>query len=1040
MAPGDAGTRQVELEGFVEAYESVRSRDAEADLAAFLPPPGHALYLEVLAELVRIDLEYGWRGGRPQRLEAYQARFPELFRDLENLREIAFEEYRLRRQLGDNASPDEYERRWGIRVEGWPAAGSATGNGRPSFPGWQPDPQPSRPDAYTDGPSGAVLFPKPGDGFLDFQLIAELGRGAFGQVYLARQKGLFGRQVVLKVATNISLEARSLVQLQHTNIVPVYSVHQAGLLHALCMPYLGTITLADVLKVFRGQQSLPQFGKGLVDTATACLCATRPGSVTPGGADGDRTAGRAGRAAGLEPVCWNRLGRLTYVGAVLWLGERLADGLAHAHDRGILHRDLKPANVLLTEEGQPMLLDFNLSEDVKQNRGPTAAFVGGTLPYMAPENLRAFRTGGSAADARGDVYSLGVILYELLTGRHPFPPRTGPVGSVLDEMLQDRRGRPPLLRAWNRGVSPAVESVIRHCLEPDPARRYGSSRELQEDLQRHAEHRPLRHAQEASRVERAAKWVRRHPRLTLAGVACATLALIAGLTTTLMARTARQAHWEAVALSQQFRDDARQARLLLATSPLSDRERLAEGASLALRALDRYRVREDPTWWDASAVRTLSPDSQEALREEAGDLTLLLASVTALQVRTDDGDRRADGLRSALLLNRTSEACYPEGRAPLLVRRQRERLRRLLDAGGEPAPEATRTAVTEPQSAKDLSLNAQDLMDQSRYAEALPLWRRAARQVPQDVWTWAGLAACYDNLAKPEDAAACYSTCIALAPELCWLYFKRGVVHLCAASYGEALADFDRFLADRPDAPEGYINRALAREGLKEYDRAIRDVTKAIELGTTQTRVYFIRSLLREKVGDQEGAAEDKRTGTRLEPTDEFSCVVRGLARLNTDPKAALADFDRALRFNPRSLDGLQNKANVLAEHFGKTREALSVLDRAVELYPWFAAARAGRGVLSARLGKRAEALRDAEECLRQDARPSTLYLVAGIYARTSKQQPHDRDEALFLLSSALRQGYGRDLIAIDTDLDPIRDHPDFRHVLERAGVAGRKE
>jgi tetratricopeptide (TPR) repeat protein len=656
---------------------------------------------------------------------------------------------------------------------------------------------------------------------------------------------------------------------------------------------------------------------------------------------------------------------------------------------------------------------------------------------MAPEHLRAFRRGGAAPDARSDVYSLGTILFELLTGRQPFPLRTGAVEGVLDDMVLDRHGRPPHLRGLNRAVSPAVESIVRHCLEPDPARRYQSARELQADLQRHLENRPLEHAAEVSRVERAAKWVRRHPRLAVAGVACAALVLIAGLTTLLAVGRARQSRWEAVALSQQFRDEVRQSRVLLATSPLSDRELLGEATSLALRALDRYQIRENPKWWDAPAVRQLAPAEQESLREEAGDLALLLASVTALQARNHAADRRADDLRSALALNRASESCYADGAVPLLIGRQRERLNRLLDGDGA-AREENRPAADDPQSAKDLALTAQDLMNHDRYADALPLWRRAVRLAPADVWTRAGLAACLDNLAKPEDAAACYSTCIALAPELCWLYFKRGVVYLRAANYEEARADFDRFLLDRPAVPEGYINRALAREGLKEYDQAIRDVTRAIELGTTQTRVYFIRSLLRDRVGDRKGAAEDRQTGVREEPTDELSAVVRGVNRLGTDPKAALADFELAIQFNPRSLEGLQNKASVLADQLGQTGQALSVLDRTVEMYPWFVPARAGRGVLLARLGKRTEALRDAEECLRQDAKPATLYLVAGIYSQTSKQQPQDRDEAIYLLSTALRKGYGKELVAIDTDLDPIRKHPDFRRVSERVKSAGK--
>src|SRR5204863_8129037 len=109
-----------------------------------------------------------------------------------------------------------------------------------------------------------------------------------------------------------------------------------------------------------------------------------------------------------------RLEGLSYVEAILSLAARLVDGLVHAHDRGIFHRDLKPANVLLTDEGQPMLLDFNLSADMKLSQTATAASIGGTLPFMAPEHLEAFRGQLRVVDQRSDVYSLGLILYELL--------------------------------------------------------------------------------------------------------------------------------------------------------------------------------------------------------------------------------------------------------------------------------------------------------------------------------------------------------------------------------------------------------------------------------------------------------------------------------------------------------------------------------------------------------------------------------------------------------------------------------------------------
>ncbi len=114
---------------------------------------------------------------------------------------------------------------------------------------------------------------------------------------------------------------------------------------------------------------------------------------------------------------------LTYVQAVLWVGSRLASGLAHAHERKILHLDLKPANVLLTDEGQPMLLDLNLSVDLKQ--GTSLAPLGGTALYMSPEQLEAFQSKSGTVDGRSDIYSLGIILFELLTRRRPLAVTKG---------------------------------------------------------------------------------------------------------------------------------------------------------------------------------------------------------------------------------------------------------------------------------------------------------------------------------------------------------------------------------------------------------------------------------------------------------------------------------------------------------------------------------------------------------------------------------------------------------------------------------------
>src|SRR5262249_9393883 len=122
---------------------------------------------------------------------------------------------------------------------------------------------------YGSAKTGTNL-PEVGVQFLDFHLTAELGHGAFGKVFLARQGGLANRYVALKIAPDMGIEARALAQLQHTHIVPIYSVHKAGSWQVVCMPYLGSVTLGDLLRTWRGRGALPLSGKELVKSLRCC--------------------------------------------------------------------------------------------------------------------------------------------------------------------------------------------------------------------------------------------------------------------------------------------------------------------------------------------------------------------------------------------------------------------------------------------------------------------------------------------------------------------------------------------------------------------------------------------------------------------------------------------------------------------------------------------------------------------------------------------------------------------------------------------------
>jgi tetratricopeptide (TPR) repeat protein len=221
---------------------------------------------------------------------------------------------------------------------------------------------------------------------------------------------------------------------------------------------------------------------------------------------------------------------------------------------------------------------------------------------------------------------------------------------------------------------------------------------------------------------------------------------------------------------------------------------------------------------------------------------------------------------------------------------------------------------------------------------------------------------------------------------------------------------------------------------LNDYQGADRDLTAALASGTAPTRAYFIRARVRRLAGDRKGAAADRAEGLNREPADDLSWVARGMARLeDQQPHEALSDFDRALAINPRCLAALEDRAAVLSEMPGRTPEAVGALDRAIEYYPDYGQARAGRGVLLARLGKYEEALRDARAAERLDARPANLYRVAGIYALASRHKRKHRHEAFRLLATALSAGYGFEHLDGDPELAPLRALPEFKRLVAAA-------
>jgi len=298
--------------------------------------------------------------------------------------------------------------------------------------------------------------------FGDYELVEEIGRGGQGVVYRARQKSL-NRTVALKViglgrwATRahikrFRLEAEAAASLNHPCIVPIYEVGE--------------------------RDGACYFSMGLVD------------------------GGQLDAIAKREPIPIRHAAELM---------AKLARTLDYAHQHGILHRDIKPGNILLDAKGEPHLTDFGLARLVETESTVTRTMeVLGTPSYMAPEQA----VGNNARVAGAtDIYGLGAVLYQLLTGHPPF---AGGTTFETVRLVLDTEPRQP--RLWNPKVDRDLATICLKCLEKDPQHRYSSALALAEDLERWLKHEPI-HARRTGIFTRARKWVRRNPTIAVLVVA-----------------------------------------------------------------------------------------------------------------------------------------------------------------------------------------------------------------------------------------------------------------------------------------------------------------------------------------------------------------------------------------------------------------------------------------------------------------------------------------------------------------------------------------
>ena len=730
-----------------------------------------------------------------------------------------------------------------------------------------------------------------------YEVHGELGRGAMGVVYKARQVCL-NRVVALKMVlagahagpeflARFAIEAQAVAQLQHPNIVQIYEVGESD--------------------------GLPYFSLEFVD----------------GGSLAQRIGGKP-----MPPR------------ESAHVAELLAAAMASAHRHGVVHRDLKPANVLLTTDGMPKISDFGLAKRLDEDSGQTkSGTLMGTPSYMSPEQA----SGDThAIGPLADVYALGVILYEMLTGRTPY------VGVSILDTLQLIRSQEPLPPGRLVPKIPQdLETICLKCLQKEQAKRYAGADELAADLHRFLDGEPIK-ARPVGPAERAWRWCRRNPLIAGLYGTIGSLVVVVGVFFSVMAvRSARERETTADArrATEQRLEQAtvavragrhRQAQVVLGWSdPLVEsspaladaRSRLqrlrdqvalygefkehldkvrfqalfgSKGGRVDVRALchsliDLYDEVAQGAGRGACGMPPLDEAQEQLLKEDYFDAFLIAAQVEwdTAGPKADAAARQAAADKAMPFLERAN-AVYP---GTWVYHQRRRAFFESLGDTTNAAVEMQHMAKLRPTSPLDrfwygfaLHTQGDSLKNreaaQANYRQAIQEYSNLLRLRPDHFWAYFEGATCHFQLGQLPEAVVGFTVCVQLRPEAAWPYFNRGTLLIQQQQFAAAVEDLTAALQRSPDGADAYVNRGLAHAGLEKWDAALADYDRALAVDPNSATGYLHRAELYRRLNRLPDALADFARAQKLDDKNPLLYLNRGSAYLAAqDFKNAQADF-----------------------------------------------------------------------------------------------------------------------------------------------------